>query len=87
MQVHIADFDPVCPVCGAINGTCRGNGSTHSAKLIPPKPKDDPSATFTVPERIYETKVGANGRTYKKLIYPKGARIRPQEAKRLGLIP
>lgn len=59
----------------------------HNIKFLPPKKANDPGATFTVPERIYEETTSASGKTSRKLIYAKGDRIRPSEARRLGLVP
>lgn len=75
-----------CPVCGETGTNCRGEYDYDGAiQFIPPKPSDDPGATFTVPHRVFsETTVGK--RTVRKLLYPVGARIRPAEARRLGLL-
>lgn len=83
---EIVPFDGgPCAVCGAAGGNCKGDSDFHgAAQFLPPK-KDDPLATFTVPERIYIEET-VNGRTRKKLLYPEGARIRPEEAQRLGLM-
>lgn len=74
-----------CPVCGDPSGNCKGDSEFSGAIQFTPPAKEDPFATFTVPERIYEKEI-VNGRTRKKLIYAKGDRIRPEEAKRLGLM-
>lgn len=74
-----------CPVCGDASGNCKGDSSFEGAIQIAPPEKEDPFATFTVPERVYDVEV-TNGRTRKKLIHAKGDRIRPEEAKRLGLL-
>lgn len=76
-----------CIVCGARGTNCVGEShSSDQIRFIPNVPVDDPFATFTVPERIYveETK---GKRTVRTLLYPKGARIRPEVAKKLGLMP
>ena len=89
---EIANFEPGrCPVCGADGSNCK---SEHEDKYLekgilfsPQAPKgEDPLATFIVPERIYESNM-VGSREVKRLLYPKGARIRPEEAKRLGLLP
>lgn len=79
--------DGPCPVCGVAGSNCKGEGNEYDGiQFLPPIIGEDPLATFTVPHRIYEeTQVGS--RTVKKLLHPKGARIRPEEAKRLGLLP
>lgn len=74
-----------CPVCGDPTGNCKGDSEFAGAIQITPPAKDDPFATFTVPERVYSEEV-VNGRTRKKLLYAKGDRIRTEEAKRLGLL-
>lgn len=74
-----------CPVCGDPTGNCKGDSGFAGAIDILPPAKEDPFATFTVPERIYDVEV-VNGRTRKKLVYAKGDRIRPDEAKRRGLM-
>jgi hypothetical protein len=85
-SVEIAAFDGgPCPVCGAAGGNCKGESDFEGAAQILPPKKDDPFATFTVSERVY-AHVTVNGRTRRKLLYPQGARIRPEEAKRLGLM-
>lgn len=87
-NIEVAKFEEgPCPVCGSSDNTCKGkHGGKGKIQFISPRSLDDPLATFTVPERIYEeTQVGS--RTVKKLLYPKGAKIRPEEAKRLGLLP
>lgn len=83
------NVDGFCPVCGAEGNNCTGGEASmydSVVTFVPPKPLNDPLATFIVPERIYEeTVVGT--RTVRKLLYPAGAKIRPEEAKRLGLLP
>ena len=76
-----------CIVCGAPGGNCRGEiDSADQIRFVPKKITNDPFATFLVPERIYEEHVEGS-KVVKTLVYAKGARIRPEEAKRLGLIP
>jgi hypothetical protein len=75
-----------CPVCGAAGGNCRGDSEFHGTINIFPSQRNDPRATFRVPHRIYE-EVQVGSRTVKKLLYAKGDRITPAEAKRLGLLP
>ena len=76
-----------CPVCGVSGGNCKGEAdSADQIRFIPKVPLDDPFATFTVPERIYEEHQ-EGGRTVRSLLHAKGSRIRPEEAKRLGLMP
>ena len=89
---EIADFEPGrCPVCGVEGSNCKSehedNYLEKGVLFTPPEPKgDDPLATFIVPERIYESRM-VGSREVKRLLHPKGARIRPEEAKRLGLLP
>lgn len=79
--------DGSCIVCGAPNGSCKGeSASLDQIRFIPKVSLNDPFATFIVPERIYEESFDGK-KVVKKLIYPKGAKIRVDEAKRLGLIP
>lgn len=75
-----------CPVCGTRHGDCTGDSRYMGAINFIPKKLDDPRATFSVPKRIYEN-VELNGKTVRRLLYPVGARITPEEAKRLGLMP
>lgn len=76
-----------CPICGVSGGNCRGEAdSADQIRFIPKVPLNDPFATFIVPHRIYEDVVEGK-KVIKKLVYAKGARIRPEEARRLGLIP
>lgn len=83
---EVVEFDGgPCPVCGESGGNCKGESEFAGSIQIAPPVKDDPFATFTVPERIYiEEESGS--KTVKRLLYPQGARIRPEEAKRLGLM-
>lgn len=85
ISILYADRSP-CPVCGNLTGDCKGDSTYHGSIQIAPKPAKDPSATFRVPKRIYTEEV-VNGRKIRKLLYPKGAAITAEEAKRLGLIP
>lgn len=81
----ISDWDD-CPVCGAEHTSCTGTTSYDGVIMFAqPKPVNDPAATFIVPERIFETKT-VGKRTVKTLVYSKGAKIRPEEARRLGLL-
>jgi len=74
-----------CPICGAAGSNCAGEFDADTIVFVPTQPVNDPLATFTVAERIFsEEKVGS--RTVRKLLYAKGARIRPEEARRLGLL-
>lgn len=82
--MEFAEAGP-CIVCGDPSGNCKGDSDFAGAIQITPPGKEDPFATFSVPERVYEKEV-VNGRTRKKLIHAKGDRIRPEEAKRLGLM-
>lgn len=85
LPIYYAPSDlPNCIVCGAANGTCTGeSGFDHM--IVLDKEKPDPRATFIVPERVFEeTQVGS--RLIRKLLYPKGARITPEEAYRCGFI-
>jgi hypothetical protein len=76
-----------CIVCGTSGGNCRGEiNSVDQIRFVPKALANDPFATFIVPERIYEEYFDGS-KVVKKLIYPKGARIRPDEARRLGLLP
>jgi hypothetical protein len=76
-----------CIVCGMPGGNCKGEAnSADQIRFIPNKSLNDPLATFSVPERIYEESYDGSKKV-KKLLYPKGAKIRPDEARRLGLIP
>lgn len=76
-----------CPVCGESGTNCKGESDYQgSVNFLPTRPQDDPQATYTVPRRIYTTTV-VGTRTVEKLLYSKGARIRPEEARRLGLLP
>jgi len=76
-----------CPVCGAKGGNCAGEESGfHQVRFLSSLPSEDPLATFSVPERIYE-EVQQGSRVVRRLKYSKGARIRPAEAKTLGLLP
>ena len=78
--------DGPCPVCGAPNRTCAGPDCAMVVAFTPSQPHDDPLAPFFVRNSIYpEFQLGIC--LVKKLLYPKGALIRPEEAKRLGLIP
>lgn len=84
--VEIAPFDGgPCAVCGASGGNCKGDSNFGGAIQLQPHKKDDPLATFIVPRRIYATEV-VNGRKRRQLLYAEGARIRPEEARRLGLL-
>ncbi len=76
----------LCPVCGTAGGNCKGDSAYHGVVNVIPKKEHDPRATFRVPRRVYEEKT-VNGKTVKKLLYPKGAAITPQEAQRLGFLP
>lgn len=81
----ISDYGD-CPVCGSQHSSCTGNSEYDGAIMFgPPKPINDPAATFIVPERIFETKV-IGKRKAKVLLYGKGAKIRPEEARRIGLL-
>lgn len=75
-----------CPVCGGKNGDCVGDSRYSGSMTFVPKRPDDPRATFSVPKRIYEN-VDVNGKSVRRLLYPVGARITPEEAQRLGLLP
>lgn len=86
-EIEIVPFEGgPCPVCGALDGTCKGESDVDGmVQFVPPK-GDDPFATFRVPERVYEEYDRGNGRKGRRLLYAKGTRIRPEEAKRLGLM-
>jgi hypothetical protein len=74
-----------CPVCGAENGSCKGDSTLDHMIEFLPKKKDDPMATFSVPERVYtEEQVGS--KLIRKLLYSPGDRITVAEAKRVGLL-
>ena len=89
---EIADFEPGrCPVCGVEGSNCKSEHEQEylnkSILFAPQSPREeDPLATFIVPERVYQTSI-VGSREVKRLLYPKGARIRPEEAKRLGFLP
>lgn len=80
-----ADRQP-CPVCKHPTGDCVGDSQYHGRIEFLPKKIDDPRATFSVPRRIYQKKF-VNGKKRKVLLYPIGARITFEEAKRIGLLP
>lgn len=82
--MEFAEAGP-CIVCGDPSGNCKGDSEFAGAIQITPPAKDDPFATFTVPERVYSEET-VKGRTRRKLLYAKGDRIRIEEAKRLGLL-
>ncbi len=83
VEVLTADRLP-CAVCGHPTGDCPGEHPLTG--IVEPKRNlADPLATFIVPERIYEEEI-VNGRTYRRLIYAVGDRIRMEEARRIGLI-
>lgn len=75
-----------CPVCGEPNGNCRGESTYSGSVTFEPPTRENPGATFTVANRVYE-EVKEHGRVVKRLLYPIGARITPDEAKRLELMP
>lgn len=84
--VEIVPFDGgPCPVCGTSGGNCKGDSNFGGSIQIQPAKKDDPLATFIVPRRIYAHEL-VNGKKRSRLLYAEGARIRPEEAKRLGLL-
>lgn len=83
--IEISYEDGDCPVCGAEHFTCKGENEFSGTISMFESKKDDPLATFIVKDRVYETYT-ENGRTYRKLKYPKGARIRPEEARSMGLL-
>lgn len=70
-----------CPICKTEDGACVGNTRHSLSARFLPKKQDDFLATFIVPERVYE----GTGKA-KRLLYPAGAKIRVEEAKRLGII-
>lgn len=75
-----------CPVCGEGGTNCKGESHYDgSVNFLPARPLNDPHATYTVPRRIY-TEITVGSRVVQKLLYGKGARIRPEEARRLGLL-
>lgn len=78
-----------CPVCRNSTGDCVGDehdpNSFHMMEFKQAE-KPDPAATFIVQARVFtEQQVGK--RTVRELLYAVGDRIRPEEAKRVGLIP
>lgn len=75
-----------CPVCSESSGDCVGDSHYSGRMTFIEQVPDDPRATFRVPKRIYDV-VEINGRKQRKLIYPMGTSITPEEAKRLGLLP
>lgn len=88
-EYHRVDFSGFeggnCPVCGAEDGNCKGNGEFDHMIEFKPEAKPDPAATFSVPQRIYtEEQIGS--RIVRKLLYGIGDRITVVEAKRLGLL-
>lgn len=80
-----AEWGP-CPVCGEKGGNCRGESTYSGSITFEPPARENPYATFTVADRIYE-EVKENGRVVRRLLYPVGARITAEEAKRLELMP
>lgn len=83
------DFLPAeeggCPVCKDSTGNCTGDSEYHGAVFFKPPRRPDPAETFSLPERVYE-EVVENGKKVKRLLYAKGTRVRPAEAKRLGFL-
>lgn len=83
----VSSFGQSCPVCGESGTNCKGETDySGSVNFLPPRPLDDAQATYTVPHRIYVTTL-VGTRKVQKLLHGKGARIRPEEARRLGLLP
>lgn len=86
-KIQVLSTDEDCPICGASGTGCAGEKDYEGGlRIFPPHRKDDPLATFVVQERVFE-EVTIGKRKVRKLLYGKGARIRPEEAKRLGLYP
>jgi hypothetical protein len=75
-----------CPVCGEPGGNCVGETKYNGSIIFEPPKKSDPRATFVVPERVYEEVMMGN-RATQRLLYSRGDRITPHEAKRLGFLP
>lgn len=85
--VTFVEAEDECIVCGELYCACRGDGTYDVGfNFEPAKPIDDPAATFVVKNRVY-VKRWINGTETKTLLHGVGSRIRPDEAKRLGLIP
>lgn len=86
-DIEFAAHDEICPVCGELDATCVGEYPFSGGILFDDEPpRDNPAATFIVPRRIWvEEQVGT--RSVKRLKYPVGARITPEEARSLGLLP
>lgn len=76
-----------CPVCRHPTGDCVGDSHYKGAAFFKPKRPPDPGETFSLPERVYEDVVNPKtGKTTKRLLYARGTRVRPSEAKRLGFL-
>lgn len=74
-----------CPVCKHPTGDCKGDSEYHGRVTFVPQSLNNPLATFRVQKRIYqEEQVGS--KTVRTLLYPVGASITIEEAKRLGLV-
>lgn len=86
IEFSVAELGP-CPVCHHPTGDCVGDSHYQGAAFFKPKRKPDPGETFILPERVYEeTENPKTGKVTKKLLYARGTRVRPSEAKRLGFL-
>jgi hypothetical protein len=74
-----------CPVCKHPTGDCIGDSHFNGGVMFKPKRKPDPAETFSLPERVYE-EYEDKGKMKKRLLYAKGTRVRPAEARRLGFL-
>lgn len=75
-----------CPVCRHASGDCVGDSPGLESSINFVRKVDDPSATFSVPERVYESFLQGT-RKVRRLLHAPGDRITPKEARRLGLMP
>lgn len=85
VEILYANRSP-CPVCAHPTGDCVGHDPGIESSVTFTRKVVDPNATFTVPERVYETILQGKRRT-RRLVYAPGDRITPTEARRLGLMP